>query len=401
MEKFFLISQVFYPDEVSTAGLFTSLASYLSEDQYDVEVWCAQPSYTHTGKQPGKITHLGMQIRYLCSTRIHKSKLWGRILNISTFMFSTVLRLLFTRDKTPVFTHTTPPFLGIVLSMICSIKKRKLVYIMLDIFPEGMIRLGKLSAGNVFVRLWKRLFVYSLQRSTRIIVLGRDMGDYIAGIYPGGKDKIEYLPHWQDQRLISPIPLDKHPFIHELDLEGHFIIQYSGNMGLWNDMATFGKAVNLSTGNIRFVFIGGGIRKSELQQNISSDKRDSVVYLPFQPSDKLGEVLTGCHASLVSLREGLEGMAVPSKIYGILAAGIPVLALVPEESEIAYIVKEEKCGYVISPGDVEGLSRAIMKLRSDDLLRKEMGLRARSAFETKYTTRIIAERYKQIIQELG
>ena len=195
MSKFFLISQVFYPDEVSTAGLFTGLCSYMAGEEIEVEVWCAQPSYTYSGKQPTSTSYKGMKIRYLPSTRIHKSKLWGRICNILTFMLSTAFRLLLSRDKGPVFTHTTPPFLGILISFICSLKGRKMVYIMLDIFPEGMIRIGKLSAKNLFVKIWKGFLIKSLRRSELIVVLGRDMIDFIAGIYPEGRAKIKYIPH--------------------------------------------------------------------------------------------------------------------------------------------------------------------------------------------------------------
>jgi len=400
MKKIFFISQVFYPDEVSTAGLFTSLCSYLVEDQFEVEVWCAQPSYTYSGRQPRQVDYLGIKIKYLPSTRFHKSKLWGRLLNILTFMFSASCRLIFSRDKSPVFTHTTPPSLGIILSLICFLKNRKLVYIMLDIFPEGLIRVGKMPPGSLLGKQWKRLFIRALKRSEKIVVLGRDMGEYISWIYPGGADKIEYIPHWQDERLVNPIALDGHPFISEHNLQGQFIVQYSGNMGLWNDMATFGKAVNKDLEGVYYLFIGGGIRQTELHDAIAEGERDNVLFLPFQPAEKLGEVLTGCHVSLVSLRSGLEGMAVPSKIYGILAAGTPVIALVPGKSEITYIVEEENCGYVIEPGDVNGLLDAILKLKSDEKLRTEMGSNARRAFETKYTTRIISWKYKLLRDKL-
>ena len=400
MIKFFFVSPVFYPDEVSTAGLFTSLCAYMAEDQFEVEVWCAQPSYTHSGRQSRCVSYKGIKIRYLFSTRFHKSKMWGRLLNILTFMLSISCRLLFSKYKTPVFTHTTPPFLGILVSLICCLKGRKLFYIMLDIFPEGMIRLGKLRANNIFVKLWKRLFIKALRRSERIIVLGRDMGDYIAGIYPGGRNKIDYIPHWQDEKLVHPISLEGHPFIREYKLEGKFIVQYSGNMGLWNDMETSGKVVNRNLNGVYFVFIGGGMRLKELHSAISTKEPSNALFLPFQPSEKLGEVLTGCHVSLVSLREGLEGMAVPSKIYGILAAGVPVIALVPEKSEIAYIVREENCGFVINPSDTQGLNNAILELKDNQQLRKTMGLNGRKAFEQKYTTRIIAEKYKSLILSL-
>jgi len=401
VKKFFLISQVFYPDEVSSAHLFTILCKHLAKENIKVEVWAAQPSYTRSDMQPSHLIYHSINIRYLRSTRFHKSNLSGRALNILSFIISTASRLLFSKDKSPVFTHTTPPFLGIVVSMICRIKKRKFIYIMLDIFPEGLIRLGKISRNNPITKIWKGMFIRSLKRSNKILVLGRDMEDYIESIYTEGKKKIEYIPHWQDEKLIHPIPFNENPFVEEYQMKNKFVIQYSGNMGLWNDMATIGKAAGQSAADVNFVFIGDGIRKTELTEAISDKNSENILYLPFQPGEKLSEALSGCHISLVTLREGLEGMAVPSKIYGILASGIPVIALVPQNSEIAYIVNEEKCGIVINPNDPKELLQAIYMLKSDDNLRREMGLNARKAFDMKYTTGIIAEKYLKIIEEVS
>ncbi|MCH7658921.1 MAG: glycosyltransferase family 4 protein [Bacteroidetes bacterium] len=401
MRKFFLISQVFYPDEVSTANLFTILCSWLANNNIEVEVWAAQPSYTHSKKQPRRLTYKGTEIKFLPSTRFHKSKIFGRILNILTFTVSTAFRLIFSKDKSPVFTHTNPPSLGILVSLICKLKKRKFIYVLLDIFPEGLIRLGKLSDGNPLVKVWKNMNIKTFRRSERIIVLGRDMGEYIESIYPEGREKIEYIPHWQDENLIHPISIGNNPFIKEHMLDGKFIIQYSGNMGLWNDMETIGKAASRYIEGVHYVFIGDGMRKPELQKTLSSAEHRNILFLPFQPVEKLGEVLTANHVSLVSLREGLEGMAVPSKIYGILAAGVPVIAMVPQQSEIAYIVREENCGYVVDPDDVDGLINAVMELKSDEQLRTKMGVNGRKAFEQKYTTKVIAGKYKSIILDMS
>lgn len=401
MKKFFLISQVFYPDEVSTAGLFTDLCSTVAKDGFNVEVWCAQPSYTHSGKQPRLLEYQGMRIRYLPSTRFHKSKLLGRMINIMTFMISSMFRLMVSREKTPVFTHTTPPFMGIVLSFICSLRGRKFIYIMQDIYPEGMIRLGKLSSGNIIVRLWQRLFVDSLERSERIIVLGRDMGEYLEGICSKCSKKIDYIPHWQDEKLITPLPIEGHPFVMKYKLEGKFIVQYSGNMGLWNDMKILGEAVNINLVGVHYVFIGGGMRKKELLDIMNNPDPENVLFLPFQPREILGEVLTGNHVSLVSLRTGLEGMAVPSKIYGILAAGVPVIAMVPADSEIAMIIREENCGFVVESTDIKGMQDAILTLMEDEELRINMGRNGRKAFESKYTTKVIANVYTSLITDMA
>jgi colanic acid biosynthesis glycosyl transferase WcaI len=121
---------------------------------------------------------------------------------------------------------------------------------------------------------------------------------------------------------------------------------------------------------------------------------------PFQPNEIFNDIINASHVHLVTLKEGLEGIAVPSKIYGILAAGRPVIAMVPSNSEIAYIVKEENCGFVLDPTDLDGLISVIRLLKSDKELIRQLGKNSRSAFENKYTTRIIAEKYKSVLKQL-
>jgi glycosyltransferase involved in cell wall biosynthesis len=307
---------------------------------------------------------------------------------------------VFSSDKDTVFTHTTPPPVGIIVSFICAIRRRNFVYILLDIFPEGLIRLGKVSRKNLLIRFWSYMFITSLKKSKRIIVIGRDMQIWLGKIYPESLKKVEYIPHWQDDNLIFPYGFFENEYIIKYKLENKFVIQYSGNMGLWNDMETLGKAVQRNTKDVVFMFVGGGLRMDELLRSFSITDQKNALFLPFQPIEKLGSILTACHAGLVTLRDGLEGMAVPSKIYGILAAGVPVIAMVPENSEIALIVREESCGYVLNPYDLDGLLKAILELKSDEKLRTAMGENGRKAFEQKYSTKIIADRYKSLIQSL-
>jgi len=399
-KKFFLISQVFYPDEVSTAGLFTDLCSVMSDDGYNVEVWCAQPSYSASKRQPREIEYKGIRIHYLFSTNFRKGNLFGRLANIITFSLSVSFKLLFTNEKYPVFTHTTPPPIGIIISFICLLRKRSFVYVLLDIFPEGLIRLGKISRKNLIVKFWNCCFIASLRRSTKIIVLGRDMQTWLGNVCSDISPKIIYIPHWQDNKIIFNSDFTQNEFILKYGLLNKFVVQYSGNMGLWNDMKTLGLAVQSNLQDVMFMFVGGGLRKNELLETLNDPNRKNVLILPFQPTEKLGSILTACHLGLVSLRDGLEGVAVPCKIYGILAAGVPVIAMVPENSEIAFIVKEENCGFVVNPTDQDALIDIISLLKSDENLRKSMGQSSRMAFEKKYTTRKIAERYEVLLNEL-
>jgi glycosyltransferase involved in cell wall biosynthesis len=398
-KKFFLISQVFHPDEVSTANLFTNLATVIKNDNYEVEVWCAQPCYSTQIRQPKHILYKGISIHYLCSTNFKKEFVIGRFINTLTFITSACIRLIISPEKTPVFTHTTQPPVGIFISLICQLKRRKLCYVLLDIFPEGLVRIGKLSSDSLIVKFWHKTFISSLKRCSSIISIGRDMKDWVEKKYPDNNGKIKYIPLWQDASLVSPSLFNENLFIKELDLKDRLVVQYSGNMGIWNDMSIMWKIVNLKPENVVFMFVGDGVRKGELIENINSDNYNAVL-LPFQPAEKLGSLLTACHMALVTLGPGLEGMAVPSKIYGIMAAGVPVIAIVPDNSEIAYIVREEKCGYVLDPEDVAGVIQVIVNLQNNEPLRKEMGSNGRRAFEEKYTTQVIAKQYEEVIETL-
>jgi colanic acid biosynthesis glycosyl transferase WcaI len=399
-KKFLLISQVFYPDEVSTANLFTGLCTSLVKQGVPVEVWAGHPSYTKSTRQPGIVNHNGMTIRYLASTNFHKSSLSGRFINILTFTLSVCLRLLFERGKTPVWAHTTHPFTGIVASGICRLKDRKFIYILLDIFPEGLVRLGKLSARNPLVKLWERMFIKALGRSEKIIAIGRDIKELMGEKNRALIDKTEYIPHWHEDDAIFPIEIEKNNIISEYGLNDKFLVQYSGNMGLWNEMKTIGMAVNRAADDVVYIFVGGGMRKQELINEFSVQNPANVIMLPFQEGKKFNESLNASHVHLVTLKNNLEGIAVPCKIYGILAAGKPVIGMVPENSEIGLVIKEEKCGILLHPGDLQGLLNALTFLKENDGARNEMGKKSRIAFENKYKVGIISERYKMLLDTI-
>ena len=399
-EKFFLISQVFYPDQVSTGNLFTDLCSVIAEKGTEVEVWAAQPSYTESKRKSKVLNYKGIKIKFLPSTNFRKTNLPGRIINTITFSVSAGVKILFSRDKTPVWTHTTPPFLGILLSFICSLRNRKFVYVLLDIFPEGLIRLGKVSRHNLFVSIWQWFFLKSLQNSNWIVTIGRDMHRWISEICTSCERHSIYIPLWQNEDLLFPVKYEENSFVREKGLSNRFVVQYSGNMGLWNELETIGKVVNKGIGNVKFIFVGNGRRKKELIREFLPGN-NNVMILPFQPNESFNSVLSASHAHLVSLKKGLESIAVPSKIYGIMAASRPVIALVPKNSEISYIINEENCGIVVEPTDQQGLINAINLLKENHDLRTEMGNNSRKAFKKKYTSRIIAERYISLLNDLN
>lgn len=397
--RILLISQVFYPDQVAVANLLTNLCRKLAAKGLDIEVWSAQPSYTSTERQPHSRVLDEIKIYYLRSTSFHKDNMTGRFINYFTYFVSVIFRLLFSQDKTPVVSHTSPPFLAIIIAFICSWKKRKFYYIIMDAMPDSLIRTGRLSSGSILTGIWQKMHYSALKRCHRIVVIGRDMKKWLTGIYPDGEQKILYLPIWQDAGLIKPMKFESNPFVIKNKLLDYFVVQYSGNMGLLHDMKTFGEAVCKSSEGLFYLFIGSGLRRQELIDSLNNNDRSNYLLFPFLENEEYAYSVTACHVALISLRDGLEGMAVPSKIMGIMAAGIPAIALVPEESEVALIIKEENCGIVVRPGDVNGIIQALNTLKEDGMLREKMGSNGRQAFLNKYTTDIVAREYFSLFSE--
>jgi glycosyltransferase involved in cell wall biosynthesis len=400
-KTFFLISQVFFPDEVSTAALFTDLCVTLAnEHNYDVRVWCAQPSYTTLKRQPRKLKYKDVNISYIQSTNFSKNSIFGRLVNYFTFSVFLFFKLLFDRDSSPVFTVTNPPFLGIILYLAKKLRNKKYIYIIHDIYPDGLVLLGKLSDSSLITKIWRFFNRKVLRNAEKIIVIGRDMEALIVKSDSSLKEKIVYIPNWQNALFIDNSKFVENDFLMENDIAESFVVQYSGNMGIWHDMRSIALAAKaLNNGIIKFCFIGDGKSKKEMYEAWNDDVPSNVKFFPFQPKENLTQSLTACHVALISLREGLEGIAVPCKLYGILASGRAIIAQVPLNSEIAAVVGEENCGVVVAPGKVEDLIDAIKYLEKNPSVCRLMGENARKAFEQKYTTDIISQKYIKIAED--
>jgi glycosyltransferase involved in cell wall biosynthesis len=190
------------------------------------------------------------------------------------------------------------------------------------------------------------------------------------------------------------------PLLERLGLQDKFVVQYSGNMGLWHDMDALVQAAHALRDDprIHFVFIGKGRRRHAAQLLSQHLGLGNITWLDFLPPEQLAEGLSSCDVALISFRRGLEGVAVPSKLYGILASGRPVVAQVPRECEVGYTVAEEDCGLVVEPGDVTGLVEAIRTLAADPCLAERMGANAVSAYRSKYTIECAASAFKELWQ---
>jgi glycosyltransferase involved in cell wall biosynthesis len=283
---------------------------------------------------------------------------------------------------------TTPPLIGLIALVIGRLRGMRLVTLVQDVYPDIAVALGTLDERNPATMLLDYLSRLVLRGADRIIVLGECMRErVVAKLGVDAKGRIDVIHNWADGAVIKPPQsIEANPFISEHNLEGLFVVLFSGNLGRVNEFETILRAALRlrDRHDIVFLFIGDGAKTLEIARYARENSLKNIRLLPYQPRGLLRYSLRAGHASLVTLAEGLAGLSVPSKTYAILAAGRPVLFVGDCRSEVARLVRENGCGEVVASGDGERLASVIEDLAADQEKIEQMGLRSRALFETSF-----------------
>lgn len=382
------ISQAFHPDRVATSQLFSELLPHLAGDELPIRVLCGFGFRTDHAQPMVRRERLGAVEIERCGLRVStKTNTLIRAVSYFSFMAHVGWKLLWLRNYRLVFGVTVPPFLAILLGIVSCVRPLRYQYMLLDTYPEGLVGLGRISDRSPVTRLWRWLNRLGYSRAQRLVVLGRDMIPILTGRYRIPRKRVVYLPHWSSVATDGIMRFEENALASELGIRSKFVVQYSGNMGLWHDMDTLVRAAAKLKDDprIHFLFIGDGMRRHAAEELAQHLGLQNITWLDFMPKERLTETLTCCHVALISLREGLQGAAVPCKLYGILASGRAAIAQVPDNSEVAFTLREEKCGVVVRPGSVDDLVQAIRSLADNPQKAARMGERAFAAYQARYT----------------
>ena len=254
---------------------------------------------------------------------------------------------------------TNPPFLSIIIYLVSFFRKHRFIYLIFDIYPETATNLGVLSKNSLIVKLWQFINKTVLERVSHIVIIGRCMKKYIPNTVT---TPISLVNMWTDDNHVRSFKNKVNPYIKKWNLENKFIVLYSGNMGRFHDMETILAAAKLCEDekNIIFLFIGDGYKKQLVED--ASKSLSNCMVKDFVPRDDLGHPLHMSNCGLVCLNDGQEGLSVPSKTYAMMAAGLPIFAIMNEKSEIATMVKDEDCGQVFKNGAAKELAQSIKTL---------------------------------------
>jgi len=380
------LSEAFLPNDGSTSGMLIDLAAELAGVGLDVRALAR-------GSGPRTSRVRGVRVRRVRSTRSDRGSLFATVAGKLTFAVSSFLAALREPAGATLVAVTSPPFNVWVALAAGFLRRRTCVLLMHDLYPDVVVKLGLLGRYSPVAWLWRALNRVSFARAARIVVIGRDMERIIRGkLPPRMRDKCIFIPCWANGETIRRGAAGSSAGSRP----GRLIVHYGGNIGLAHEIDTVLGAARILEGEpLDFVFRGSGRQAHKIERSAAA--RPNVRLLPRQPEDVFARTLASCDVGLVTLRAGFEGLAVPSRLYGIMAAGKPVVAVVPEGSEVARVVRGARCGVVVRPGDAGGLAAALRDLRENAARRRDLGEAAREAFEASYDLKVVARRWMEML----
>jgi putative colanic acid biosynthesis glycosyltransferase WcaI len=377
--RILLLNLYFPPDTSATAKMALSVAESLSM-RHDVTVLCGRPSYDPTERLGWKISRTEqvgrLRVIRVGSTDYPRFHMRRRVLNYLSYVALAVPRALFVPCDV-VLAMTDPPFQGIVGAFVALLKRKPYIYNIRDLYPD-MALAGSLVPAGRLTRVWERWHRWALRRATRVIVLGDDMR---ARIIQKGVEASRVMVVRDGSEIPapdSPTPRLDEQVMQAIRGDARFVLVHAGNLGFYGAWKTLILATKkLTDDGVRLVFVGDGAQRQELQASAAG--APNIVFMPFFPSSLIPSVLAAADAHVITVKRGLEGVVVPSKLYGILAAGKPIVAVVPAETDVATLGAKQGFAVCCNPDVPDEMVVAVQSLLADSQRRQAMGEAARSS----------------------
>ncbi len=365
MGKVIFVNRYFYPDLSATSQMLSDLTFGLNLEGLEIHVVTSRQRYDDVNAVliPKETIHK-VHVHRVWTSRFGRQNLLGRTVDYLSFYITAALCLFrLTKRNDVIVAKTDPPLVSIVAGLVAWAKSARLMNWLQDLFPEVANELGvKIIRGPIYVFL-KYLRNLTLFVAERNIVIGQLMGEKL--IKEGvSKEKISLIPNWADGDIIHPVERQRNSLRRKWGLDEKFVIGYSGNLGRGHDFSTILDAAKLLQGHVDivFLFIGGGAQLSLVKQKVAEEGLSNVVFQPYQPREQLSESLSVPDVHLISLKPSLEGLIVPSKFYGIIAAGRPSIFIGDTEGEIARLLVKNQCGVAIEPGESKKLAELLPEI---------------------------------------
>ena len=437
------LNRYFFPDHSATSQMLSDLAFFLAGAGCEVCVVTSCQRYDDAAAAlPLRERIDGVEVRRVRTTRFGRDKLVGRALDYATFYLAAGWRLWrIARAGDVIVAKTDPPLISVVAAFVARWRGARLVNWVQDVFPEVAEALGVRALSGPQAGLLRWLRNGAFRSAAANVVLSERMAEVVAragrqidhadreqarshksgivgaslrpeGSLPGGlansasggSDKrIRVIPNWADMEAIRPVAASANPLRREWGLDAKFVVCYSGNMGRVHEFGTILDAAQGLAGKaeaIVFLFIGGGAQRRMIEEEVRRRGLANVQLRPYQDRADLSISVGVGDLHLVSQRPEVEGYVFPSKLYGILAAGRPLVFIGDPQGEISLLVEREGIGVAVRPGDAAALAAQVLRLAGDAVLREAMGARARALLCKRYDKRIALKAWLELLGEL-
>jgi colanic acid biosynthesis glycosyl transferase WcaI len=395
--RILVFNEYYWPGLEATAHLLDELCTALARD-FDITVVTGM--LRDSDASPGRSHRGDVEVIRVRSTAYDRSRLVLRAANYVTYVLNALRAGLGAERPDVVMTMSDPPFVGNVGQLVARRFRVPFVVISQDVFPEIAVELERLQ-NPVLLAILRRMIRFYLRRADRVVAIGEAMRRRLEakGVDAG---RLCVIPNWVDTDAISPQPHDNE-WSRANDLDGRFVVMHSGNVGHAQDLDSLIHAVTFLRDLDRLVvaIIGSGARYAELVALAEQLETDAVRFLPYQPRETLSLSLSAGDVHFVGLARGLAGYVVPSRIYGVLAAGRPVIASADDDSETAETVRSARCGVVVPPGRPDLLAAAIRDAHDGRYDFEEMGTRGREWVEREASRERAVTRYRALLAELS
>jgi glycosyltransferase involved in cell wall biosynthesis len=397
----------YYPDFGATGQLLTELCEDLVvRFGYEVTVVAGMPLAAEQSVKPlhwfapvRREERRGVRILRVWGTSRATRKFSGRIANYLSYFASASVASLRIGRPDVIVSLTDPPIVSLIAIAAAKASGARFVFLCQDIFPEVARLLEDFQNQNVEAIL-TRIGKYTVAKADRVIALGDTMKRRLIETKDADPTKIRVIHNWSDANAVQPAPKEN-PFSREHGLADKFVVMHSGNAGMSQDLdALLDVAEQLrDLSDVVIAIVGEGARKKFLQAEAVRRSLSNMRFFPYQPKARLTDSFATADVFVVSLKRGLAGFIVPSKVYGVLTAGRPFIAAIESDSEPAQIARTYECGIVVEPGDRQGIAAAVRRLHADRELAARMATHARSA-GLVYDRAHAIDAYRDVFEEV-
>jgi len=410
MAKVVFLSLVFPPDNVSTAQIMGELALELKRLGHEVTVLTTSPHYNRDleaeAKQPlnrywGRILQKsnfrGITVYHVLMPK-KSTNILARLPSLLSFHILSTVAGVFVLSNPAVFIVPSPPLtIGVSAWVLCLLHRSKYIYNVQEIYPDYAISLGAIR-NKWLIRMLYKLEAFVYAKASAITVIAPHMAQQLIskGVASG---KVRVIPNFADVDDLLPLPKDN-PFSRQYDVHDKFLISYAGNMGPAQDLDTFIDCAALlqNHSEIHFMMIGDGMSRDKLRQRVRGLGLTNFTFLEYQPYSLVPQMYAASDLCLVPQSQSVTSVAIPSKVYRIMACARPVLASTVKDSDLATLVNTVKCGLVVEAGSAQLLAETILEASKNPASLVKMGEAGRVHVMEHYSRQAVARQYDDLIE---